>query len=134
MPTSKYNFKLSPDVTIQVEADNQADAFKQYAAAHEIFGQHGTCRGCGADAFPRVRVVGDHSYSEMFCSNPECGRVIAFGQKKKPSGALYPKRKDKDGKWLEHGGWVRWAGKPRDDEGDDVDDDDDEVVRHRRGR
>lgn len=130
MAATKYNFKLSPDATISIEADTQAEAFKTWASASEIFGQHGTCRGCGADAYPRVRTVSENSYHEMACSNTSCGRVLAFGQKKKPSGTLYPKRKDAQGNYLEHGGWVKWQGKPRDDEADEGDDA--EVVTHAR--
>lgn len=119
MPSTKYNFRISPEVAIAIDADNQAEAFKAWAAAHEIFG-FVECPACHSDVYPRVRVIQDNSFPEIVCTNSACGRALSLGQKKKPAGTLFPKRKAKDGTYLEYDGFVLWKGTPRDDDaGDD---------------
>lgn len=107
MPTTRYTFKISPDVAIVCEAESQTDAFRQWAAASEVFGGT-TCGACGEDATPRVRTVEGNHFHELKCL---CGAVRAFGVNR-TGGGLFPKRKDAEGRWLPDDGWVRWPGSP----------------------
>lgn len=90
--------------SIQVESEGDAkEVFKELASAAEVFGQH-TCGKCKSkDVQPVVREIDGNTYYEMRCHS--CGHAMGFGQRK-IDGALYPRRKDKDGNWLPNGGWV----------------------------
>lgn len=90
---------------VEVEGKDTKDAFGQLAGAIEVFGNT-ACGACGAPgAVPVVRENDGHQFHEMRCR--QCGAVLAFGQKK-DGGALFPKRKDKEGNWLDGNGWVKF--------------------------
>jgi hypothetical protein len=90
---------------IEIEGKDIKDAFAQLAAATEVFGNN----VCGACDSPRTRPIvrerDGNTYYEVKCL--DCGSVLAFGQKRE-GGALFPKKKDKDGNWLTNNGWVKW--------------------------
>ena len=90
---------------VEVEGKDTKDAFGQLAGAIEVFAN--THRGaCGApNAVPVARENQGNVYYEMRCKN--CGACLSFGQKK-DGGALFPKRKDKEGNWLDNNGWVKF--------------------------
>lgn len=99
---------------VEVEGKDTKDCFGQIAQAVEVFG-HTACGACGAPgAVPVVRERDGHNFFEMRCKG--CGACLAFGQKK-DGGALFPKRKDKQGNWLDGSGWVKFqrAAEPGDD-------------------
>lgn len=90
---------------IEVEGKDTKDCFAQISGAIEVFGSTG-CGACGASgAAPVVRENGGNQYFEMRCRN--CGSCLSFGQKR-DGGALYPRRKDKEGNWLDNNGWVKF--------------------------
>lgn len=92
-------------VDIEIEGKDTKDVFAQLAGAVEVFG-HTTCGACGVTgATPVVRENGGNQYYEMRCRS--CGACLSFGQKR-DGGALFPKRKDKEGNWLEGSGWVKF--------------------------
>lgn len=103
----QIQYKVNDSVTLIEEADTQVEAFKVLSGIHEVFGVQ-ECGVCQASVYPRVRVVEDNAYHEMVCSNYKCKATLAYGQTKK-GGFLFPKRRDKDGKWIPNNGFTRWV-------------------------
>lgn len=100
----KVRYRLK-NADIEVDGRDVKDAFVQLSGAVEVFSQN-VCGACGCpDVVPIVREVQGNTYHEMRCT--KCGATLAFGQRK-ADGALYPKRKDKDGEYLENYGWVKF--------------------------
>lgn len=96
-------------LTIKVEGDDAKALFKQIAKAGEVFGV-GQCGCCSSqDLAFKVRTVsnGEYEYYELWCLDRSCRARLQFGLTKK--GDLYPRRKDKDGNWLDNEGWARWT-------------------------
>lgn len=90
---------------VEVEGKDTKDAFSQLAQAVEVFGNT-ACGACGAPgAVPVVRENDGHQFYEMRCRS--CGACLSYGQKKS-DGSLFPKKKDKDGNWLDGNGWVKF--------------------------
>lgn len=90
---------------VEVEGKDTKDCFTQLASAIEVFG-NGECGSCGStNITPVVRENQGNTYYELRCQN--CRARLAFGQQKK-DGALYPRRKGKEGEWLDGNGWVKW--------------------------
>ncbi len=101
----KVRFNLA-SAQIEVDGKDAKDCFAQLAGAVEVFGQT-KCGCCGSDhCVPVVRENGGNTYYEMRCTN--CGATLGFGQRKQ-DGHLYPRRRDKEGNYLDNGGWLKWA-------------------------
>lgn len=101
----KVRYQIN-SVQIEVDGKDTKDCFAQLAASVEVFGQQ-KCGCCGCDVVvPVVRDNQGNTYYEMRCTN--CGASLGFGQRKQ-DGHLYPKRRDKDGGYLDNGGWLKWA-------------------------
>jgi hypothetical protein len=111
--------------TIEIDATDVKELFRQIAATQEVFGDH-RCGACGEDRIaPRVRRVTkgkvEYEYFEICCNNPKCRAKLAFGQYQDGSG-LFPVRKlDKDGQpdrengsYGPHNGWSRYRGEHKD--------------------
>ena len=91
--------------SVEIEGDTQVEVFQQLANFQEILAEN-MCGKCGSeDVRFQVRNVDDNLYHEAKCTG--CNAKLAFGVMKK-GGRLFPKRKDKEGKWLPDGGWVKW--------------------------
>lgn len=103
-----FNITKGPEgISISVNGDKITDVFKELAKLEEIFGIS-KCGKCGnTDLSFVVRNVDDNDYYEMRCKSNKCAARLAFGQHKK-GGGIFPKRKDKDDKWLPDGGWMKW--------------------------
>lgn len=100
------------NAVVEVDGKDVKDVFSQLSGAVEVFGNAG-CGACGGTTVvPNVREVQGNTYYEMRCT--QCGASLAFGQRK-ADGALYPKRKDKDGQWLDNGGWVKFRKRETED-------------------
>lgn len=100
----KVRFK-GQAVEIEVEGKDTKDVFAQLAGAAEVFG-NGVCGNCESQrTMPVVRENAGNTFYEMRCL--DCGAVLGFGQKR-DGGALFPKKKDKDGNWLSGNGWVKY--------------------------
>lgn len=98
--------------TIEVDGKDTKDCFGQIAVASEVF-RHSQCGACGCpDVWPQVRERDGNHYYEVKCSN--CKAELSFGQRR-VDGALYPRRKDKDGNWLPNNGWIKWQPKAGDE-------------------
>ena len=101
------SFTITTKNGIQVSGDTMKDVFTQLADLQEVFGitQCGKCEN--DDLQYTVRTVDDNDYYELRCKNLSCRARLSFGVNKK-GGGLFPKRKDKDDKWLPDGGWMKW--------------------------
>ena len=98
-------------ILFKLSANTQTEMFEEIAKIQEVFDAATECGVCKSKEFRfQVRVVDDNKYYEFVCLNQECRARLAFGQHKK-GGSIYVKRKDKEGKWIPNGGWVKWAGK-----------------------
>lgn len=101
-------------MTVELEADTQADLFKQLARFQEVF-EDTTCRKFSQES-DNVRFVvrqdkEENEYYELRCVDDTPGSKLrgvkkAFGQHKK-GGGLFPKVKDGDN-YLPDNGWVKW--------------------------
>ena len=92
-------------LSFEVEADTHCDAFETLASIDEVF-TNNVCGACGSEQtrfVVRTNDAGD--FYEMKCDNTKCRARLSFGKHKK-GGGLFPKRKDSEGKWLSHNGWV----------------------------
>ena len=100
--------KTVGSVTIGVEADKMTDAFKDLSSLEEVFGIS-SCGKCGGEGLTHVvrKDTEENEYYELRCTNRDCRAKLAFGVHKK-GGGIFPKRKDKDDKWLPDGGWMKW--------------------------
>lgn len=90
---------------ITIDGKSVTDAFAELAHLQEIFAIP-CCGKCGnTEIVYKVRNVDDNDFYELHCTDLKCRAYLAFGQHKK-GGTLFPKRKDKDGKFLPNNGWV----------------------------
>jgi len=97
----------------KLEEDTTSDLFESLASIEEVFDSHQSCGICQSPYIHRVRTDREENkYFELVCTNPECRAKFEFGQNKK-GGGLFPKYKDKDGKWIPNRGWVKYV-KPAD--------------------
>lgn len=92
-------------IEVEVEGKDTKDVFTQLAGAIEVFGAS-VCGACDSkNTSPVSREVQGNHYFEMQCH--DCGASLGFGQRK-IDGALYPRRRDKDGNFLNGNGWTKW--------------------------
>ena len=102
----KINYKTgSGKISVELVGETQVEIFEQLAHFQEIFDE-GVCGKCGTENLRfQVRNVEDNLYYELRCL--DCGAKLAFGAMKQ-GGRLFPRRKDKEGSWLNDRGWVKW--------------------------
>jgi hypothetical protein len=101
------SFTIKTKQGIEVSGETMKDVFAELAELEQVFGVT-TCGKCGGDDLSYVvRTVDDNDYYELRCKNSTCRARLSFGVNKK-GGGLFPKRKDKDEKWLPDGGWMKW--------------------------
>ena len=90
---------------ITVEGVDVKTCFDELACAMEVLGET-RCGACDCtDIRFQTREAKGFQFREAQCR--ECGCALAFGQRK-ADGALYPRRKDEDGNWLDNRGWVKF--------------------------
>jgi len=101
----KVLLKVSDKITVELEAKDQQDMFKQIASFEEVFGvdKCGKCKS--TDLKYILRMNDGDEYFELHCQ--KCFAKFAFGCHKK-SDTVFPKRKDKEGNFLPDNGWVKW--------------------------
>ena len=102
----KSQFKVTPKLVIEVEADSQRSMFEELAKIQDVFGQD-VCGKCGKS---RIKFVvrndkDENKYYSLDCQ--DCNARLSFGCHKKGEG-LFVKRKDKEDKWIKDNGWQRW--------------------------
>lgn len=100
----KVTYQLR-NCTIEAEGKDVKDCFTELAGAVEVFSQN-ECRACGStDVIPVVRDVQGNTYYEMKCTG--CHATLGFGQRR-ADGAMYPRRKDGEGNFIDNFGWKVW--------------------------
>lgn len=93
-------------ITFEVDGENAKALFSQIASIQEVFDAEHACGMCNStDIRYLARKVDDFDFYELACRG--CRARFAFGQAKK-GGALFPKRKDEDGNWINNNGWTRF--------------------------
>jgi hypothetical protein len=103
----KVTLKVRDNLTIEVEAEEQKDAFAQIASANEVFRD----RKCGLCGKTSTRLnyrlaQGKHKYYEIVCNS--CGAQFGLGIHQE-GGTLFPQYKDNDtGEKLPNHGWSKW--------------------------
>lgn len=112
-------------MSVELEGKSQADIFEQVAQFQEVF-ENTECVRNGKKSDNVKFVVREdgeeNKYYELVCQDSDAelrGARLAFGQHKK-GGSLFPKRKDKEGKWLKHNGWnIYGVDTPKNDKKED---------------
>lgn len=100
-------------LSVEVEGTDTKAIFDELAGAQEVFGIS-VCGACDSkNVHFQVRQVQGNTYRAVKCA--DCGCELNFGTRK-ADGQIYPRRKDKEGNWLDNSGWVKWTGKPAGDE------------------
>ena len=110
---------LGGRITFEVTGETPKDVFAQIGDLMEVFDAEHICGLCNSSdirlGHRKAGAGGVYDYYELRCNH--CGAQFSFGQRKQ-GGALFPKRRDKDGKDLPHGGWYQYAGADPQDEDD----------------
>ena len=92
-------------LAVEVDGSDIKVIFDELAGAQEVFGVS-TCGACDSkNVHFQVRQVQGNTYRAVRCA--DCGCELNFGTRK-ADGQIYPRRKDKDGNWLENNGWTKW--------------------------
>jgi hypothetical protein len=105
----KAQLRVRPNLTLELEAEQQQDLFRLVASAQEVFGEQkcGKCKS-GNLAF-RVRHVKNNDFYEIVCNG--CHAVLQLGAHKQ-GGTLFPRRHvETEGgvkEWLADNGWLKW--------------------------
>jgi hypothetical protein len=100
----KVTYKTD-SISIEVDGADTKSCFDQLAGAVEIF-SHKACGACDStNTVPVVRENQGNVFREVRCL--DCGASLAFGQRR-TDGALYPRRRDKEGNYLNHNGWTKF--------------------------
>lgn len=105
-----------------VEARDQQTAFKEIAAFQEVF-EGDPVMINGKEVPPehiklRVRTVDKYEFFEKVYCGPDkelWGYKMEFGCSNENKGALFPKRKDKDGNYIGNGGWSKFTADSKND-------------------
>lgn len=88
----------------KVEGSSTKELFAQIAAIQDVFDIETVCGCCGKDNIRyRHRMFDDNEFFELVCD--DCRGTLAFGQRKGKDGQLFPRRKDKNDRWLDKNGW-----------------------------
>jgi|TARA_B100000497_G_C7352054_1_gene229602 hypothetical protein len=92
--------------TVKVEGDTQIDVWDKMSEMAEILSVGAACgKTAATDTIPVTRKKDDYIFREWKCVSS--GACLGLGQSK--AGSLFPKRKDKDGEWLDNHGWLTWG-------------------------
>lgn len=104
-------------MTVTVNADDFRGLFKQIADFQEVFEQRNiNINGELVDSKDvrfqvRKNAEDDEFYEMVYAGTVPAlrGYKLEFGCHKK-GGGLFPKKKDKEGNWVENNGWTKWQG------------------------
>lgn len=96
-------------LTFEITGATQQEVFEELAAIQEVFDTETACGICNNDKLRyQHRIVTKYHFHELVCRNPECRARFSFGHSQDDKGALFPKRKDKDGNWIPNRGWEKY--------------------------
>lgn len=122
----KCQYRVNPDLMLELEAADQKQLFERMAEAAEIFGNWRACGKCKSpDHKPRpvVRLnQKKQKFYELHCTNPRCKARFVYGQSQNGP-TLFPQRKfpkshPQAEQYKPDDGWVVW--KKGDDEHEDA--------------
>lgn len=106
---AKY-FTTNRQLTFEITGETQQDLFEGVSAIQEVFDTETSCGVCNNDKLRfQHRIVQKYHFHELVCRNPECRARFSFGHSQDDKGALFPKRKNKDGEWLPNRGWEKYT-------------------------
>lgn len=115
----KVSYKsLDGRTLISFESPDVKTFVKQMSQLQLVI-EHTKCQACidkgdDPDKFGSAldfRVAKGYPFYAVVCQNPECGARLEFGQRKDESGGgLFVKRRDQEGKDIEHRGWTWYRG------------------------
>jgi hypothetical protein len=92
----KVQMKVTDNIIVVAEGENQAEVFEELAGLQEIFGE-AKCGKCGCTELRYIcRNVEGDMFHELRCT--KCWATLTFGLKKKPNGVLFPHRKENENK------------------------------------
>ena len=92
-------------LSVEVEGNDMKAMFDELAGAQEVFGVS-VCGACDSkNVFFQVRHVQGNTYRAIRCA--DCGCELNYGTRK-ADGQMYPRRKDKEGNYLDSNGWTKW--------------------------
>ena len=105
----KAQLKVRPNLTVELEAEQQQDLFRLLASAQEVFGE-AKCGKCKSGNLTfRVRSVKGNDFFEIVCNG--CRAVLSMGVHR-TGGTLFPRRHTEvEGgvkEWLPDNGWLKW--------------------------
>ena len=99
-------------LTFEFDVKGDKETFEKLSSLTEVF-EEDTCGQCGKSdlRFIHRQVAKDkktYNYYELRCRNKDCRARLDFGCSLDEV-SLFPKRKDKEGKWVGKGGWYIWS-------------------------
>lgn len=101
----KVRWRVRESLWLECDATDSKDALQQLGDFMEVFGES-HCVACRSqNVMPVHRRAKGFDFYEMKCC--DCGSALRFGVKKEDH-TLFPKRKDEQGNWLPHNGWVKY--------------------------
>jgi hypothetical protein len=105
-------------ITFEIEGDSAKAIFTEIAAIQEVFDSEHKCGICGGTDLRFLRRIARkgtkvYEFFHLACRSKDergyiCGARFDFGQSTDDED-LFPKRKDKDGKYLPNGGWSKYT-------------------------
>lgn len=88
----------------ELEGSTTKELFTKIAAIQDVFDLETVCGCCGKDHLRyRHRMYDDNEFFELVCD--DCRATLGFGLRKGKDGQLFPRRKDKDDRWMDKNGW-----------------------------
>lgn len=97
-------------LTFEITGATQQEVFEELAKIQEVFDTENVCGVCdGTSIKYQHRSVQGNDFHELVCKNAACRARFSFGHSKQDKGALFPKRKNKDGEWLPNRGWEKYT-------------------------
>ncbi len=107
--TAKYA-TTNRQLVFEITGESAQDVFEELAKIQEVFDTENSCGVCNGTAIKyQHRTVQGNDFHELVCKEQTCRARFSFGHVKNPKGALFPKRKDKDGTWLPNRGWEKYV-------------------------
>lgn len=101
-------------ISMTFDGSSETDLFDKISKFQEVF-DNNQCGKCGNTNIKFVIRTAEYEkdgktktarYHELRCR--KCGAKLEFGVHQDTGNTMYPKRKDKDGKYLPDSGWIKW--------------------------
>lgn len=107
--TAKYA-TTNRQLVFEITGATAQEVFEELAKIQEVFDNETSCGVCNGTSIKyQHRTVQKHDFHELVCKDSKCRARFSFGHSQQDKGALFPKRKDKDGNWLPNRGWEKYV-------------------------